>query len=120
MKMKKSSALILLLFGILSCKPTSEPFIGKWQILKIVENNESTDLVENWINLKNNGTFESYDGEFKKQENGKWLYSSEDKVLLIDGEGEEGDSEWILNFKNDSLVFHSKSNSMYLISKRIE
>ena len=114
--------LILILFaGITcySCKNSSNYFIGKWQILSVVENNKSIDLIENWMHLKDNGTFESYDGTLKKTENGKWVYKFNEKKLLIDGEGKEGDSEWILSTRNDTLFFHSTTDNLYLIAKKI-
>ena len=111
--------MLLLFIGISACKKSPEYFIGKWQILNVVEGDTSTDLIENWMHLKKNGTFDSYDGTLKKGESGKWTYKLEEKIILIDGEGKEGDSQWILATRNDTLFFHSTSGNLYLIAKKI-
>jgi hypothetical protein len=120
--MKLRTNIIILLFFILlySCSQPSKFFIGKWQILNVVEDNVSIDLMENWIHLKSNGTFESYDGGIKKIEHGKWEYQPRGKKLFIDGTGDEGDSQWSLSIKNDTLIFQSTSDNLYLISKKIK
>lgn len=119
MKQKISKTILLIFIGLYACNQSPEYFIGKWQILNVVKNNESVELVENWMHLKSNGTFESYDGTLKKSESGKWTYQFKGKKLFIDGEGEEGDSEWILSTRNDTLFFHSTSDNLYLIAKKI-
>ena len=115
--MKISKVLTLTLIAMCACNKSPEYFIGKWQILTIVENNDTVDLVENWMHLKSDGTFESYDGELDKKESGKWTYQPKEKLLYIDGQGEE-DSEWILSVENDTLFFHSKSDNLYLIAMK--
>ncbi len=70
--------------------------------------------------LKSNGTFDSYDGSLKKNGNGKWTYDSNKKILAIDSDGDEGDSEWVLSTSNDTLFFHSTSANLYLIAKKIK
>jgi len=120
MKLKISKAIILIFIGLYACNKSSEYFIGKWQILNVVENNESVDLIENWMHLKSNGTFESYDGNLKKNESGKWAYHFKEKRLFLDGDGEKADSEWTLSIKNDTLFFHSTSDNLYLIVKKMK
>jgi len=119
MKLKTNYIIILLFILFFSCEQSSEFFVGKWQILNIVEDEVSIDLIDNWMHLKSNGTFESYDGELKKIERGKWTYQPEEKILFIDGVGKEGDSYWSLSIKNDTLIFKSTSDNLYLISTRI-
>jgi hypothetical protein len=119
MKLKVSKTILLIFIGLYACNTTPEYFIGKWQILNVVENNKSIDLIENWMHLKSNGTFESYDGSLKKNESGKWTYQVEEKRLFIDSEGEKADSEWTLSIKNDTLFFHSTSDNFYLVAKKI-
>ncbi len=120
--MKKTILTILLnLYVTLhACNKSSEYFIGKWQILSVVENNESIDLIENWMLLKTDGTFESYDGNLKKHESGKWIYQASTKTLLIEGETESGDSRWNLSISNDTLIFRSPTSDLHLISKKIK
>lgn len=120
MKLIINKILLLLLFALLGCSESNEFFIGKWQILSLVENKQSYDLIENWMHLKNNGTFESYDGSLKKNESGKWTYQLKENRLFIDGVGEESDSEWILSMKNDTLFFQSLSENIYLKAVKIE
>lgn len=107
---------MLIIILVCSCSQPEDFFIGKWQILKVVEGNESIDLLDNWIHLKSNGSFESYDGELKKKEHGKWDYLPKEKKLLIDSEEA---SEWNLSMKQDTLFFHATSDDIYLISKRL-
>ncbi len=102
-----------------SCGQPTEFFIGKWQILSVVEGNNSFDLNENWMHLKSNGSFESYDGDLKRLEHGNWKYHAEGKRLLIDGEGESGDSQWDLSVRNDTLIFRSVSGDLYLVAKKM-
>ena len=97
MKLKIIIITLMLFVALNSCKKSSEYFIGK-----------------------NNGTFESYDGDLKKTESGKWTYQLDGKRLFIDGEGETGDSQWNLTMKNDTLIFHSKSDNLYLIAKKVK
>ncbi|MEM7552111.1 MAG: hypothetical protein AAF363_20675 [Bacteroidota bacterium] len=120
MRLKISKIILLILIGLSACNESPEYFIGKWQVLNVVENNKSIDLIDNWIRLNSNGTFESYDRDLKKNETGKWTYQSEEKRLFIDGEGEETDSEWTLSIKEDTLFFHSTSNNSYLIAKKVK
>jgi len=119
-EMRITVTILLIFIGLYACNKSPEYFIGKWQILNVVENNKSIDLFENWIHLKSNGIFESYDGNLKKNENGKWTYQFGEKRLFIDGEGERADSEWILSIKNDTLFFHSASDNLYLIAKKVK
>ena len=119
-KTKGFKILIFIFFGLYTCSKSPEFFIGKWQILSVVENNTSINLNENWMHLKNDGTFKSYDGDWKKTEIGKWEYEINDKKIFIDGNGEEGDSFWYLTIKQDTLIFQSTSNDSYLIAKKIE
>lgn len=120
MKLKVSKTILLIFIGLYACNKSPEYFIGKWQILSVVENNKSIDLIENWMHLKSNGTFESYDGNLKKNESGKWTYQFKEKKMFIDGEGEKGDSEWTLSMKNDTLIFTSTSNNLYLNAKKMQ
>lgn len=118
MKLKINTIIILIFIGCIACNKSSEYFIGKWQILNVVENNESSELNENWIHLKSDKTFKSYDGELKKNESGTWTYQVKEKRLFI--EGEKGDSQWTLSMKNDTLIFKSTSNNLYLVAKKIQ
>ena len=118
--MRRIGSLVLLLFiGFSACKKSPEYFIGKWQIWNVIDNNKSVDLIDNWMHLKSNGTFESYDGTLKKSENGRWTYNLKEKTLFVDGAGEGSDSEWILSTANDTLFFHSTSGNLYLIATKI-
>ncbi len=117
MKSKFSKTILLIFIGLYACSKSPEYFIGKWQILNVVENNKSMNLIENWIHLKNNGTFESYDGNLKKNESGKWTYQFKEKKLFLDS---EEDSQWTLSMKKDTLIFYSTSDNLYLIAMKIE
>jgi len=66
MKQKTRKTILIIFIVLYACNQSSEYFIGKWQILNIVENNESVELVQNWIHLKSDRTFENYDGNLKK------------------------------------------------------
>lgn len=120
MKLRTNKTILLFLILLYACNQSCEFFIGKWKILNVVEDNKSIDLMENWMHLKSNGTFESYDGELKKIAHGKWKYQSKEKNLFIDGIGKDIDSDWSLSIKNDTLVFQSTSKNLYLISKKID
>ncbi|NNF35794.1 MAG: hypothetical protein HKN68_16920 [Saprospiraceae bacterium] len=115
MKIISPFLFILVLFA---CKSSPDYFIGKWQILKVVNDNDTIDLDDNWMHLKEGGIFESYDGALKKNESGKWTYQTADKILFIEGEGEEGDSEWMISMQSDTLFFHSTSSALYLIAMK--
>ena len=115
-----NKTLILILFVFYTCSDAPEYFVGKWQILSIVENNESIDLAENWIHLRSDGTFESYDGVLDKIEMGKWVYQHKEKQLFIDGQEKDGDSYWHLSIKKDTLIFQSTSDKLYLVAKKME
>ncbi len=120
MTLKGIITLVILFVALHACKRSQDYFIGKWQILHVVENNASVDLIDNWMHLKSNGTFESYDGDLKKHEKGRWTYQLDEKRLFIDGEGDTGDSQWDLSIKNDTLLFHSITNNLYLIAKKLK
>jgi uncharacterized protein with GYD domain len=100
----------------------SYAFIGKWQILSIVENNQPSELTDNWINLMGNGTFESNDGESKINRTGKWNYFPAEQKLYIHSDADEkDDSEWFISSQNDTLIFRatkSGSTGTYFIAKR--
>ncbi len=121
MKKQLNILLVVAATGLYACKEAPKYFIGKWQIKSLeLEQNESVDLPDNWMHLKDDGTFESYDGNEKKNERGSWTFNSEENKLLIDGEGEQADSEWILSLRNDTLIFHSEANNLNLIAIEIE
>ena len=120
MKLKISTCIICLCFSFISCNTSSEYFIGKWQILTVVENNTVIELTENWMHLKSNGIFESYDGGLKKNESGTWSYQLENKILAIDGEGKAGDSQWKLSMKNDTLIFQATADDLYLTAVKMQ
>ena len=120
MKLKISTSIICLCFGFMSCTTSSEYFIGKWQILNVVENTTVIELTENWMHLKSNGTFESYDGGLKKNESGIWSYQPETKILAIDGEGKAGDSQWKLSMKNDTLIFQATADDVFLTAVKMQ
>ena len=48
------------------------------------------------------------------------LTNLKEKRLFIDGEGKKGDSQWILSMKNDTLIFQSTLEKLYLIAKKME
>lgn len=104
----------------LSCKKSIDLFIGKWKIIEVVENENVIPLQENWIHLKPNGTFESYDGYLKKNEKGTWKYESKNKKLFIDAPGDKNDSDWRIELKNDTLYFQSIIDDSYLVSIKKE
>ncbi len=118
MKPKISKIIILIFIGLSACNLSTKYFIGKWQILHVVENDTSINLIDNWIQLKKDRTFESYDGSLKKSERGKWTYRSDEKRLFIVGNGATANSEWILSIKNDTLFFYSTTDNSYLIAKK--
>ena len=107
--------------GTCCTNSSSEFFIGKWHIINVVENDQSIDLNDNWMHLKSDGTFNSYDGDSDKKEKGKWTYSVSEKVLYIDGDlSNSDDSEWIMSFKNDTLFFSAKKDKLFLIAKKMK
>jgi len=111
--------LLICLFGCSSKSPFF--FIGKWQILSIVDNNQDFGLKNNWIHLKKDGEFDSYDGDSDKSEAGKWGYNPKDKLLYIySNTDEEDDSKWILSMRNDTLIFSSNENDLSLKAIKIE
>ena len=114
MNLKTALSVGLLLFAFASCTKPEDQFIGKWQILTVVENNTPVSLKDNWMYLKPDGTFDSFDGDLGKHESGLWTYQSKSQTLLIDGNGEDGDSEWRISTKNDTLFFHATSGNLYL------
>lgn len=120
--MRPTSTILLcfLLVAFCACKKSTDYFFGKWQILKVVEHDVTMALDDNWIALKGDGTFESYDGALKKKELGNWTYDHRSKKLSIDGTGKANDSEWTLTMKQDTLFFHATSSKVYLIAKKIE
>ncbi len=118
--MRKTLILIFIFIGIGCSQNSSDFFIGKWQILRVVEGTTSIALNDNWIHIKSDGTFTGYDGESNTNENGKWTYKINEKVLYLDdASGDSMNSKWILSFKNDTLFFKNKKNNSYLISKKV-
>ncbi len=89
--------------------------------MAVVEDNKTLKLEENWMHLKADGTFDSYDGAINKSETGTWNFHPKSKKLTIEGNsGKEDDSEWILSVRNDTLFFSSKMEDIYLIAKRMD
>jgi len=119
MKTKVVQLLLLFCLCLFGCNKSSEFFIGKWQILSVVENDESIRLIDNWIHLKVDGTFTSYDGELEKKENGNWHYENKTGELIIDGNEDSEDSRWYLQTKNDTLIFKSNNKTTYLYAVKI-
>lgn len=111
--------LLICLFGCSSQSPNF--FIGKWQILSVVENDQHLILKNNWMHLKDDGSFDSYDGDSDKSETGNWEYEPKEKILNINGNvGEEDNSKWILLMRNDTLIFSSNENNLYLKAIKME
>ena len=63
----KKSCLVVGCILLLACGRSPEFFIGKWQILSVVEDDQVMDLHENWIHLKEDGTFPVTMGRSKSQ-----------------------------------------------------
>ncbi len=122
MNFKINKLFVLVFIGLSACGESHDYYIGKWQIthIHIVSNSTRTPLNDNWMHLKQDRTFESYDGNLKKKETGVWKYESSQKRLFIDGAGDKNDSEWRLSVKNDTLFFHSITGDIYLIANEIE
>ncbi|MDF1697581.1 MAG: hypothetical protein P1U56_17180 [Saprospiraceae bacterium] len=108
-------SLLLLFMSLVSCKKTPDFFIGKWKILHVVENKTTSGIKETWMQLKSDGSFESYDGELGKHEKGKWKYKKASNTLIINGSDGEN-SHWNLSLENDTLYFNSIEIDMYLTS----
>ncbi|MBO3700205.1 hypothetical protein [Roseivirga sp. E12] len=110
------SLIIILVTCLFSCSSQSPNFfIGKWQILSVVENDQHIVLKNNWMHLKEDGSFDSYDGDSDKSETGNWEYEPKEKLLNIIGNaGDEDNSKWILLMRNDTLIFTSSENNLEL------
>ncbi len=119
MKLKYLLGLCLLLVLFSACRKNPTYFLGKWEILHVVDQESTIDLVDNWIMLNSDGSFESYDGALKKKEVGNWSYIPKSKKLIIDGAGDTADSVWTLTRKQDSLFFHGIPGKVYLIGKKV-
>ncbi|MEX0288214.1 MAG: hypothetical protein AB3N14_03815 [Flavobacteriaceae bacterium] len=121
MNFRGITALILFLVGQSCADSSSDFFLGNWQIVAVVEDNKTLKLEENWMHLKADGTFDSYDGAVNKSETGLWVFNPKSKGLTIDGSsGSEDDSEWIVSLRNDTLFFSSKVGDTYLIAKKMD
>ncbi len=119
--MNKYLVNILLIFLVGCSSKSPHFFVGKWQILSVVENDQYLVLKNNWMHLKNDGSFYSYDGDSDKSETGNWEYKTEEKILKINGNAvEEDNSEWILFLSNDTLIFSSIENDLYLKAVKIK
>ncbi len=117
MNVKPIIITLLLLVLCSACRQSDDYFIGKWQIVHVVENDAAIALEDNFMHVKRNGTFNSYDGSLNKHETGTWAYRDDKKILIIDGE--DDDSKWKLSLRNDTLFFHALSGNLYLIAKEI-
>ncbi len=118
--MKRCLVIILLIFLVNCSSQPTEFFIGKWQILAVVENHKRITLNNNWMHLKNDGRFDSYDGDSDKSEMGNWEYDSGSKTLHINGNSENDDSKWVLSMRSDTLLFSSPEGDFYLEAVRLK
>ena len=111
--MRKTLVLIFIFIGIGCSQNSSDFFIGKWQILRVVEDTTSIALNDNWIHIKSDGTFTGYDGESNTNENGKWTYKINEKVLYLDDASGEGASPQDI-IENTKIVITSSLRSSFV------
>ena len=114
MKLHLAKLFLVLSFCIYGCSQKTELFIGKWQIVVVEESSEKVELKDNWIHINANGTFTSFDGELNKTESGNWNYDKNTGQLFINGDQDSEDSIWHLQTQNDTLIFKSTSDPVYL------
>jgi len=98
---------------VISCStPSKDEIINRWKIVKVIEGEETIYLKNNWIQFNDSGTFQSFDEATGKSESGDWSYDA-GELKLYTGRQEE-DSDWILSFENDTLLFAASDKDTYL------
>ena len=118
--MKLQLTALVFFITLHACKKDPQYFIGKWQITSVVTQNDTIQLADNWMHLKGDLTFVSYDGMEQKEEVGFWSYTPDDNILIIDGAGDDDDSQWTLSMNQDTLFFHATSEDLLLMAIPLE
>jgi hypothetical protein len=82
---------------------------GTWQIFTTKTETKQKNPVAYWLNIDNN-RFQWGDGDFII-DSGAWVLDEIEMIVLLDSDsGTENDTEWILNFRNDTLTLEGTEN----------
>ena len=107
--------IILSMIFMVACqkKMDKDELNRTWKIFTIKNEQQQQKPVAYWLNIDDN-RFQWGDGDFVI-DSGAWVLDEAKMIVLLDSDnGAADDSEWILNFRNDTLTFEgteNKSNS---------
>ena len=102
--------------------------IGKWKMVTVLEGNQDVTPLMNpendrWIEFKADGTFNSGGGPHGSN-TGRYLVNNNEKTLQLDSNaGEDDDSQWRLQFREDLLYMRGigsqRQEMTTVISQRV-
>lgn len=111
MKNKINLLIMLAILFMAACqkKIDKNSLNGTWQIFTIKAEKQQQNPVAYWLNIEDN-RFQWGDGSFVI-DSGAWVLDEAEMIVLLDSDsGTEDDSEWILNFRNDTLTLEGTEN----------
>lgn len=102
--------------------------LGKWKMVTVLEGNQDVTPLMNpendrWIEFKADGSFKSGGGPLGSNE-GRYLVDNIEKTLQLDSDaGEDDDSQWRLQFREDLLYMRGigsqRQEMTTVISQRV-
>jgi hypothetical protein len=102
--------------------------VGKWKMVTVLEGNQDVTPLMNpendrWIEFKADGTFVS-GGKSQGTNTGSYQVNNNEKILRLDSDaGEEDDSNWRLQFREDLLYMRGigsqRQEMTTVISQRV-
>ncbi|BDD12102.1 hypothetical protein FUAX_45340 (plasmid) [Fulvitalea axinellae] len=123
--------LVLLMAGLFSFsgkKDLKRRLVGKWTMVKVYDGDNDVTEKHNpknnrWIKFNRNGSFES-GGDPHGYNDGEWEFDSKKKVLFLDSNTKDDDSEWKVSFEGNKMIMRGigtpRQEGFKLISKKVE
>lgn len=92
---------------------------GTWQIFTTKAENKQQNPVAYWLSIDND-RFQWGDGDYII-DSGAWILDEAEMIVLLDSDnGTENDTEWILNFRKDTLTLEGTENKTNSYQKYME
>ncbi len=119
--MKKISLLLILSFFVLTAFKNPDLIIGKWEIVKVVEENGKVmEYPRKWIELLADGRMEGGETDVPATLFGTWAYGDKHKTIKMtsDGEMTKDDGEYRIKkrgkLKKGELILSKGGLTVYL------
>lgn len=121
MKNKIKLLIIAAMFFVVACqqKVDEKALDGTWQIFTTKAETKQQNPVAYWLSI-DGARFQWGDGDYII-DSGAWVLDEASMIVLLDSDnGTENDTEWQLDFRNDTLTLEGTANKTNSYQKYME